>query len=39
LEKVNKVLKGKIITIKAGGTHRYLDRCKEKTPTVDLPQN
>ena len=38
-EEVDKLLEDKTITTKAGGTHRYLDRCKEKTPTVDLPQN
>ena len=35
VETVDKILEDKIITTKIGGTHRYLNRCKRKTPTVD----
>ena len=35
-EKVDKVLEDEIITTKAGRTHRYLDRYKEKIQIVDL---
>ena len=34
-ETVDKVLKDETITTKTGGTHRYLNRCTRKAPTVD----
>ena len=34
-EKIDKVLEDETITTKAVGTHKYLDRYKRKTPTVD----
>ena len=34
-EKIDKILKDETITTKASGTHKYLNRYKEKAPTVD----
>ena len=34
-EMVDKILEDETITIKTGGTHRYLNRYKRKTPIVD----
>ena len=33
---VDKILEDETITTKTSGTHRYLNCCKRKTPTVDL---
>jgi len=38
-ETVDKILEDEIITTKTGGTHRYLNRCKRKAPTVDSQLN
>ena len=34
-ETVDKILEDEIITTKTSGTHRFLNRCKRKTPIVD----